>query len=387
MRSFFVIVFGFLFIGFAFPQAEFTPSTEGATVIVADVLGDFQEGMCPVKKGEKWGFIDTTGKLVIDFTLDFNSFDFAYPFFSDGICMLPYSDNGHKAFKYIDKTGKTIFSIKNIPGATPFSGGYARIMEKGKKNRIYSVDKKGKEVKGSSISFKAFAPQLKYFLYSEGMVKYIDPASSLYGYLNDKGKITIKPEYEEVEDFSEGLAAVKSVLSTGERKWGYIDKSGKKVIDFIYSYKPGNFKEGKAQVTNKDDKTGFIDKNGDVIIETKYAWCSSFKNGFAFATIPFKETLMIDTAGTQIQKFDISGFQIRYEVGDDSQYVFSTGGGYRWGLITYDGKITIPYQSFEYIGRFCDGLAQARGFVNKKRVYGFINTEGNFVIIKGESQF
>ncbi|MBZ0198849.1 MAG: WG repeat-containing protein [Ignavibacteriaceae bacterium] len=387
MRLLLILMLNIIFFDFSYSQTDFTPSTDGSVVIVADKLGDFQEGMCPVKKGEKWGFIDIGGKLVIDFTLDFNSFDFEYPFFSDGICMIPYSDNGHKAFKYIDKTGKTIFNVKNIVGATPFTGGFARIMVKGKKNRIYSIDKNGKEVKGTSIPFKAFAAQLKYFKYSDGMLKYLDPTANLYGYINNKGKILIKPEYEEAEAFSEGLAAVKAVLGTGERKWGYIDKNGKKVIDFIYTNKPGNFAEGKAQVTDKDDKTGFIDKNGDVVIETKYAWCSSFKNGMAYVEIPFKETLLIDTTGAQLQKFNIKGFHIRYDVGDSANYVYSTGGSYRWGLITYDGKITLPYQSFEYIGPFSDGLAQARAFVNKKRVHGFINKEGNFIIIKGENKF
>jgi hypothetical protein len=51
-----------------------------------------------------------------------------------------------------------------------------------------------------------------------------------YGYVNKKGLLVIKPQFSEVQNFSQGLAAVK----VGDN-WGYIDKTGKVVIKPQYS--------------------------------------------------------------------------------------------------------------------------------------------------------
>lgn len=78
----------------------------------------------------------------------------------------------------------------------------------------------------------------------------------LYGYLNFDGKVQIPMIYEEVNFFSEELAAVKL-----NGKWGYIDKNGEKIIDFKY-LEAGNFKDGKALV-KLDGKKFEIDKTGN----------------------------------------------------------------------------------------------------------------------------
>ena len=46
-----------------------------------------------------------------------------------------------------------------------------------------------------------------------------------YGFVNDKGKIVIDTQFDSVEDFHEGLAAVLLYA-----KWGFINKKGKFVI-------------------------------------------------------------------------------------------------------------------------------------------------------------
>ncbi len=69
-------------------------------------------------------------------------------------------------------------------------------------------------------------------------------------------------KYDDVEDFVEGLAAVKL-----DGKWGYIDTTGREVIPFKYDY-AGDFSEGLAAV-NLDGKRGFIDTTGQVVIPCK----------------------------------------------------------------------------------------------------------------------
>lgn len=86
-----------------------------------------------------------------------------------------------------------------------------------------------------------------------------------YGYIDKTGKIVINPQFDDgAGSFSEGLASVE----IGD-KWGFIDKTGKYVINprFFYAC---SFSEGLAWVKIGDwktgYKTGYIDKTG------KYIW-------------------------------------------------------------------------------------------------------------------
>lgn len=85
-------------------------------------------------------------------------------------------------------------------------------------------------------------------------------ANDKYGYIDYSGKIIIKPQYDEVSFFSEGLAAVKII-----DKWGFIDSSGKMIIKPQFD-NVGNFEEGLACFMEKKFivgyKYGFIDKTG-----------------------------------------------------------------------------------------------------------------------------
>jgi len=57
-----------------------------------------------------------------------------------------------------------------------------------------------------------------------------------YGFIDKNGKVVIEPQFDNVEDFSEGLEQVKK-----DGKEGYIDKIGKVVIEPlpIYNYAAG----------------------------------------------------------------------------------------------------------------------------------------------------
>jgi hypothetical protein len=65
----------------------------------------------------------------------------------------------------------------------------------------------------------------------------------------------IRNEFDETKDFSEDLAAVKK-----NGKWGYIDKKGNVIINFMYE-KAGSFINGSANVT-LNGKQGYIDHDG-----------------------------------------------------------------------------------------------------------------------------
>ncbi len=96
-------------------------------------------------------------------------------------------------------------------------------------------------------------------------------------YINAQGMTVIPFNFEDGDDFSNGLAAVCS-----HGKWGFIDKSGKTVIPFQYE-SARSFSEGLAPVIDPSG-SGFIDQSAKIVIPFKFADALPFKGGLAPAT-------------------------------------------------------------------------------------------------------
>ena len=123
-----------------------------------------------------------------------------------------------------------------------------------------------------------------------------------YGFIDKSGKVVIEPQFDYVRAFSEGLAKVEKY-----GKYGFIDKSGKMVIEPQFD-EVSDFSEGLAQVIKggkwvyegftksiKGGKWGFIDKSGKVVIEPQFNDASFFSEGFARLgrSVMFSEGLAI----------------------------------------------------------------------------------------------
>ena len=96
---------------------------------------------------------------------------------------------------------------------------------------------------------------------------------SKYGFIDKSGKVVIEPQFDYVEPFSEGFARVKK-----DGKYYFLDKNGKVVIEPQFDAR--DFSEGLAGV-KKDGKWGFIDKNGKVVIEPQFDNAGNFSEGLA----------------------------------------------------------------------------------------------------------
>ncbi|MGH9931600.1 MAG: WG repeat-containing protein, partial [Pyrinomonadaceae bacterium] len=130
--------------------------------------------------------------------------------------------------------------------------------------------------------------------FSEGLaaVKIKD----MWGFIDKTGKLVIQPQYIEAWSFSEGLAAAEVPIDRTEqppcemrgdppsrywvsKKYGYIDKTGKMVIPPGYEY-AGPFVDGLANVSSCRH-VSFIDKSGKTRIDTQYEYGSPFSGGLA----------------------------------------------------------------------------------------------------------
>ncbi len=93
-----------------------------------------------------------------------------------------------------------------------------------------------------------------------------------------------EPDYEEGW-FSDDL----ELIALSEEERCYIDKTGKVIIPSSTElYYLSDFSEGLARIA-VDEKCGYMDKSGKVVIETKYDSVSDFYNQFAVVTEDGKE--------------------------------------------------------------------------------------------------
>ena len=84
----------------------------------------------------------------------------------------------------------------------------------------------------------------------------------------------ILPQYEDAQDFSEGLAAVQQ-----DGKWGFIDKTGQMIIAPTYE-EAQSFHEGMAAV-KLNGLWGFLNTSGELVIPAQYDTVQNFSEGVA----------------------------------------------------------------------------------------------------------
>ena len=237
---------------------------------------DFSEGLAYADLGYTRGFIDKTGKLVIDLR------SYTSDYFSDGVALINFNmvgtdGGGMNLYKYIDKDANWLFK-QSYGYATPFKDGFALVKSK-EGVRVISKEKMIAELYGDITPFA----------FSEGLARIRKKASNNYkwGYIDTTGKVVIEPIFDNAYDFSEGMAVVSKVDTT-ERNiinyYGYINKQGKIAISLLYS-EATDFSGGLAMLRIDSTCIG-IDKYGNEIFSL-----NKFYFGVGFARCKFSEGL------------------------------------------------------------------------------------------------
>ena len=249
---------------------------------------DFSEGLAEVDRlsdalGNTYthGYIDRTGTMVFEFR------DFAYGgYFKEGVAS--FNDSyGH--YGYIDKKGKVI-SEAQWDDAMYFSNGLARVKKNERwgfidqngtiviepqyshasdfveglakvaiNGKLELIDKTGKIVnasrwKGTLDSSTQLSKYRSSGYYSDS--GYVEGG---IGYYDHVGKTLIKPRWDNIGLFSDGVA----VIMKGD-KYGYIDQ-----IDFVISEPQWDlaekFSDGLAYV-ERNGEFGFINQAGEIVL-------------------------------------------------------------------------------------------------------------------------
>ena len=194
-----------------------------------------------------------------------------------------------------------------------------------------------------------------------------------YGYIDNTGKIVVEPMYNHAKQFSDGLAMV--VLNG---KYGYINKSGEIAIDLKFDYSMrdfygSDFSEGLALVV-VDKKCGFLDKTGSFAIAPEFSRADSFSEGLAVVKVGGKYGYIDKNGQTVIQPMFDNARQF-------SKGLAAVKINDKWGYINNVGKVIIE-PTFDFASYFSQELAAVRfdtmwGCVKK---WGYVDKIGNIVI-------
>ena len=269
--------------------------------------GIYTEGLMPVwdQASKKLGFLDEKGHWALPYTIpvqapgSYNSDE--EPHLAGGYIMLRNSQDGK--YLFYNKSGQLVYSVPTYKNKTNYSisrltdSGYALMDTKSNDvHKLSYITPKGQtifpQVYTKSYGFKSGIYGIDVNSYvrpmREGMVAFADffgDRDIRWGFFNKDGKVVVRPQYNAVHNFSDGLAAVQMTdKSDNALKWGYIDKTGKMVIQARYSNEPFDFHEGLAVVHKTNGTFVYIDKQGNVVSD-EYLQAGSFHNGYAFVEI------------------------------------------------------------------------------------------------------
>lgn len=182
-----------------------------------------------VKKNNKYAILRTTGAAVTEFNYDFISSSFDFPDAPEWPAMA--SQKGK--FGLINEKGEEVFPFKAKEMGYLGNGLYA--VKEGKS--LLLVNTQGKSTEISYEEVKNFG---------DGMAAV--KSGDKWGYITPAGEEKIKPQYEQAEVFANKLAAVKI-----KGKWGIINRMGKVVVPAEYDdYKEDNQGSRKLYKTGKE---------------------------------------------------------------------------------------------------------------------------------------
>lgn len=248
----------------------------------------FSEGLAAVKVGDKIGYVDKDGKIVISPQFDDASL------FSEGLAAISMG----KKLGFVDSSGK-IKIAPQFEQVSPFFDGLAAV---GVGKKFGFIDKDGKFV--IDPQFDGAAP----FVNGLAAVQ----VGEKFGYIDKTGKIIISPQFDEALPFSyEGLALV--VLN---KKVGFINASGSYEIrpefeveglpwEYVFVFATSDigrvsFSEGLSPVKINGGKTGYIDKSGKFVIEPQFDSAYPFYNGIAHVISAENGIAWIDKQGRYV---------------------------------------------------------------------------------------
>lgn len=333
--------------GFIDASGKIVLKTQNKTV------GEFSENLAPVLIGDKWGYTNRAGEIVIQPRWKTLTQGYAAPVgaFSEGLAAVVEAvrwdvidDSNYYAYKcgYINTKGEYVITPKFRQSCGSFSNGLAKI----------EVDSLGDE-------------------YETG--------KGWIGFLDKQGDWAIKPQFFEAGNFANGFTLVQSeslpqdlytkipetdlVRNNQNRKSLYlIDKTGRKATDLKDCGWRYSFSEGLALAHDENGQAEFINEQ----CEKVFSLAPEFQTDAIYTTAK-------DYGGAG-RYADSSFFS------EDLVLVYKIVAGKKvFGYLDRAGKTAIPFE-FADATPFSDGLAGVVVREKDKEFNAYINPKGKIIL-------
>jgi hypothetical protein len=323
------------------------------------ILKPFEPSLSPYQaENGLFGYMDNSGKIVIS-----PQFEFARPFVNDSAVIYQNKKAG-----LINKTGKVVIPPIYVDLLLSKEGLITAVSDQPCDVEMSGCFKHGFiDLNGNTIIPPKYSIEegMDYWSeepkFSEGLAKVLlvnSDYSREYLYIDKQGNEVLKPQYEGMGDFKEGLAVVVK-----NEKFGFINKQGELVVPLEYE-SASDFSEGLALV-KKGGKYGYIDKSGNVKIHFQFPDAYSFHESLARVVVGQcqDEHDNYINGGCSYGFINTSG---AFEINPILQYPYSNESK------NYHDELDWFGDSFD----FHNGLA----LVKQGNKFGFIDKKGNYVI-------
>lgn len=199
-----------------------------------------------------------------------------------------------------------------------------------------------------------------------------------YGYIDEKGKIAVKLQFNHAGDFHESLAVV-GMEESKSMKYGYIKKDGsylfKPQFDYAEDMRNGFAKVGIKQ--GDDYKYGIIDSKGKVIVDIKYDYITLsdydlekgyilIQNANLYGILNLKTKKLIEPKYNQVLVMD-----------NYVQIIGKVDGEEKSGVLFFNDTVIEP--AFDWIHHFA-GINNVVGMVEKDGKYGVLGIDGKYIL-------
>jgi len=315
---------------------------QAQTIVFSDIDFSYKEGLLLIKGNDKYGYINTVGKVIVPFI-----YDKALPF-NEGLAAVCL--NGK--FGYIDKNNNVVIPFK-YQNAGDFSEGLAPVMLDGTWRYIDRKDKQHIELDSAIHVANPFS----------GGLAPVYNNQNKGGYINLSGDLIIPDIYEYADHFNEGLALVESGLYIG-----YINPKGAYVIPCIH-YNGLNCCKGLVSVHKGDDTWTVFDKEGNEVDNfSDYEFVDIFKNDYAMVKQNGKYGIA-DIDGKKI----IPCIYDHPIIHQDNLFCACLDG--RWGALDKQHNMIIPFKYSKLLP-----LSENRYFAKNKKKKNLIIDSNDSVI-------
>ncbi|MCL2603054.1 MAG: WG repeat-containing protein [Defluviitaleaceae bacterium] len=272
----------------------------------------FSDGIARVRTdGDEQIFIDTSGNFihVLPDEVDADEYIFIMPF-SEGYARVLYLPDGTRdemRWGIIDIDGNEIIEPKYDFVGEVSDG----VVPVAMRTQNLALEYKLLDIHGNEIVPFGVYRDIQSFSGALARVRGMNrPHGNRHGFINTLGEIVIPLIYNYAHGFSEGLAAVSTgtmgmfgvtreiefegvthIFTTEASfgsEWGFIDGTGNVVVPLIYN-EVRNFSDGMAAAAREADTGGgqtqvlwgFVNTAGKEVVPPIYHWVSDFVDGYA----------------------------------------------------------------------------------------------------------